>query len=131
MSTDDYGSSNASWLWIQTNAKEAIRIPILSGGNTAIFDYATGGPCFGAADLVFGPPKAAIMGGFAGPDMMDTSANAGSLRECSSSPGGAYDCPPNGSGWPFGKSKIVELEVYCNANVIPNKAGGGFTWWPF
>ena len=128
MSTDDYGSSNASWLWMQKSNK-AVRIPILSGGNTAIYDYATGGPCFGAADLQIGPPRAAVMGGFAGPDAMDTSVNAGSLKECKSAPGGAYNIPP--SGWPSGTSKIVELEVYCNANIKQSSSVSGNNWWPF
>lgn len=130
MSTDDYASSNAAFLWCQKNSK-AIQIPILSGGNTAIYDYATGGPCFGAADLQIGPPKAAIMGGFAGPDMMDASLNAGTLTECTTSIGGAYDVPPKGSSWPFGTSKIVEMEVYCNANINPGSAMAGSKWWPF
>lgn len=131
MSTDDYGSSNAAFLWMSSKNK-SIKVPILMGGNTAIYDYATGGPCFGAADLLIGPPKAAIMGGFAGPDMMDTSLNSGSLRECSSSPGGAYDCPPDNCGWPYGRSKIIELEVYCNLNVNPGSSmSGGSKWWPF
>lgn len=134
MSTDDYGSSNAAWLWCMSKGdSKPVRVPILRGGNTAIFDYATGGPCFGAADLVIGPPRAAVMGGFAGPDMEDTSVNAGNLRECTSSVGGAYDVPPR--GWPSGSSKAVEVEVYCNANVDPRSSsssgGGGFDWWPF
>jgi len=130
MSTDDYGSSNAAWLWTYKSSKP-VKVPILSGGNTAIYDYATGGPCFGAADLQIGPPKAAVMGGFAGPDMEDTSINSGNLKECLSSPGGAYDAPPNGASWPYGSSKLVELEVYCNANINPGSSVSGAGWWPF
>lgn len=103
---------------------------IYSIGNAAIFDYATGGPCFGAADLVIGEPKAAVMGGFAGPDMMDTSANAGSLREGRSSIGGSYDPI---KGWPArGGFQLVQLEVYCNAAISDYSSGGsGPSWWPF
>ena len=64
-STDDYSSSSNAWLWFQQNNKN-VRVPILQGGNAAIFDYATGGPWFGSADLLIGSPQAAVMGGFAG-----------------------------------------------------------------
>ena len=128
MSTDDYGSSNAAFLWFEQGGK-AVRCPVLSGGNAAIFDYATGGPNFGAADLCIGKPQAAVMGGFAGPDAEDLSASSGNLREGNSSPGGAYDMQ---RGWPVGgKFGIVEVEVYCNGNIKPSGSGGGFKLWPF
>mmetsp|Transcript_29221 Transcript_29221/g.64434 ORF Transcript_29221/g.64434 Transcript_29221/m.64434 type:complete len:270 (-) Transcript_29221:40-849(-) len=130
MSTDDYGSSNAAFLWYESGGK-AVRCPVLSGGNAAIFDYATGGPNFGAADLVIGSPRAAVLGGFAGPDAEDISTSAGNLREGSSNAGGAYDIP---RGWPVrGSFDIVEIEVYCNGNISPSGggAGGGFKLWPF
>ena len=99
---------------------------------TAIFDYATGGPNFGAADLVIGSPRAAILGGFAGPDTEDITASAGNLREGSSNAGGAYDIPRN---WPArGNFGIVEVEVYCNDNISRSTGGGGgggFKLWPF
>ena len=101
--------------------------PSFNIGNAAIFDYATGGPCFGAADLHIGSPKAAIMGGFAGPGMEDTKINAGNLREGFSSPGGAYDAP---RGWPAkGKFLLAEVEVYVNADVRKDDVAAG--WWPF
>lgn len=130
MSTDDYGSSNAAFLWFDKGG-EAVKCPILKGGNTAIFDYATGGPNFGSADLIIGSPKAAVMGGFAGPDMEDLSLNAGDLRQGSSAVGGAYDFI---SGWPVrGDFRVVEVEVYCNNNIKPSGGGGGggFSLWPF
>eukprot|EP00563_Minutocellus_polymorphus_P000265 CAMPEP_0181026074 /NCGR_PEP_ID=MMETSP1070-20121207/3442_1 /TAXON_ID=265543 /ORGANISM="Minutocellus polymorphus, Strain NH13" /LENGTH=273 /DNA_ID=CAMNT_0023103235 /DNA_START=22 /DNA_END=843 /DNA_ORIENTATION=+ len=127
-STDDYGASNAAFLWYDKGGS-AVACPVLSGGNAAIFDYATGGPNFGAADLVIGRPQAAVLGGFAGPDAEDISVAAGNLREGSSSAGGAYDVP---NGWPVrGKFGVVEIEVYCNANVKPTGGGGGFSLWPF
>jgi hypothetical protein len=128
-STDDYGASNAAFLWFDKGGGSAVRCPVLSGGNAAIFDYATGGPNFGAADLVIGSPQAAVLGGFAGPDMEDTSITAGNLREGSSSPGGAYVVP---NGWPArGKFGVAEIEVYCNGNIKPSGGGGGFSLWPF
>jgi hypothetical protein len=67
------------------------------------------------------------MGGFAGPDMMDSTINAGNLKEGSSSLGGAYDFV---KGWPVGgKFQLAELEVYCNANVKKDAPSAG--WWPF
>jgi len=132
MSTDDYGSSNAAFLWYENGKGEGIKCPVLAGGNAAVFDYATGGPCFGSSDLQIGSPKAAVMGGFAGPDMMDTSINAGDLREGSSSPGIAYEVVGK-SGWPVrGTFRIAEVEVYCNGNIVPSSGGGGTpSWWPF
>lgn len=83
------------------------------------------------ADLKIGEPKAAVMGGFTGPGMEDTSVNAGNLKQGSSSVGGAYEDVQN--DWPIrGKFQLVELEVYCNANIKPTGgADGGFKLWPF
>ena len=60
MSTDDYGSSNAAFLWFEGSGSSVtpLKVPVLSGGGACIFDYATSGPCFGASDLVIGPPQA-------------------------------------------------------------------------
>jgi len=122
MSCDDYANSNAAFLWFDKNGK-ATRCPILPGGNTAIFDFATAGPTFGAADLCFGPPRAAVMGGFAGPDMENSSSVAGSLKKGKSSVGGAYDYV---NGWPVaGEFQLAEVEVYCNLNVGKRRGGGG------
>lgn len=110
-STDDYYSSTAAFLWCYGKGKKIIKLPILPGGNCAIFDYATSGPCFGAADLFIGIPKAAIMGGFTGPDMEDISKSAGSLRQCKSSVGATYDY---NNAWPIrGSARLSEVEVYC------------------
>jgi len=130
MSTDDYCNSNAAFLWFEKGNNDAVRSPILSGGNAAIFDYATGGPNFGAADLVIGAPQAAVMGGFAGPDMEDMSINAGNLKTGSSSPGGAYEAM---SAWPIkGSFQLAEVEVYCNAKIkATGTNSGGPSWWPF
>ena len=155
-STDDYYSSNAAFLWFAQGNKPK-KCPVLTGGkselivglvfcsfisdfclvyvyftgNAAVFDYATGGPCFGAADLIIGEPKAAIMGGFAGPDVMDTSVNAGSLKEGRCSVGGTYNVD-RATSWPVrGNFQLVQLEVYCNANVADISSGSGPSWWPF
>jgi hypothetical protein len=101
-------------------------VPFVFSGNAAIFDYATGGPCFGASDLCFGSPKAAVLGGFAGPDMMDTRINAGNLREASCSMGGAYSFS---NDWPArGRVQLAEVEVYCNSKIRKDSLTSG---WPF
>jgi hypothetical protein len=114
-STDDYYLSSAAFLYYLLGNKR-ITFPVLAGGNAAVFDYATAGPCFGAADLLIGPPLAAVMGGFAGPDMEDTSKGAGDLRQCKSSVGGTYDASTGYRGWPVkGGAQLVEVEVYCRS----------------
>mmetsp|Transcript_29833 Transcript_29833/g.70942 ORF Transcript_29833/g.70942 Transcript_29833/m.70942 type:complete len:227 (+) Transcript_29833:193-873(+) len=95
-STDDYYSSNSAFLWFERNGK-CVKCPILTGGNTAIYDYSTGGPNFGSADLVIGKPKAQVMGGFSGPSLENLSTNAGDLRKGKSSVGSCYDYR---KGWP-------------------------------
>lgn len=125
-SSDDYSASSNAWLWFEHRGKN-VKVPILQGGNAAIFDYATGGPCFGSSDLVIGGPKAAVMGGFAGPDMDDVSINAGDLRECNSNLGSAYEYV---NGWPCrGRIRILEVEVYVNTAI--DKLGGRKSWWSF
>ncbi|KAL7440511.1 hypothetical protein ACHAXM_007245 [Skeletonema potamos] len=121
-STDDYSNSNNAFLWFEKNGK-GVKLPILAGGNTAIYDIASAGPTFGAADLCLGPPKAAVMGGFTGPSVENTSSVAGSLKKGKSSVGGCYDFV---KGWPvFGEFSVVEVEVYCNARVGKRTPYGG------
>jgi hypothetical protein len=127
LSTDDYGNSNSAFLWFRTGGgRKVARCPILPGGNAAIFDYATGGPNFGASDLCIGPPRAAVLGGFAGPDAEDSESIAGDLRRGKSSVGGAYEYV---GGWPVaGEFRLVEVEVWCNANAgrrTTRYSGGG------
>lgn len=114
-STDDYYTSSSAFLWcLASSNNKVVKLPVLAGGNCAVFDYATSGPCFGAADLLIGPPRAAILGGFAGPDAEDLSSSAGTLRQCRSSVGSTYDFHP---AWPVrGATRLVDVEVYA----IPN-----------
>lgn len=123
-STDDYYDSTTAFLWCLSSAggrgsSSIIKFPVLSGGNAAIFDYATAGPCFGSSDIVIGQAQAPIMGGFAGPDMENTAANAGDLRQGKVTPGIAYKIDER---WPaFGSVSLLEVEVYCNAGVGQQK----------
>ena len=118
-STDDYYISSAAFLWCLKGgggSGTVVKLPVLPGGgnNAAVFDYATSGPCFGAADLQIGPPAAAVLGGFAGPDPEDLSNSAGDLRQCTSSVGATYRYDP---AWPArGSVRLVEVEVYAIAN---------------
>ena len=129
-SSDDYSNSNAAFLWFEKGNNQGIICPVLQGGNAAVFDYATGGPQFGSSDLIIGPPQAAVMGGFAGPDMEDTSINAGNLKQGSSAGCFAYE---SANGWPRGTHRFVEVEIYCNGNITPASSSnsGGFNLWPF
>jgi hypothetical protein len=124
-SSDDYGNSNNAFLWFEKNGK-GVRLPILTGGNTAIYDIASAGPTFGAADLCIGPPRAAVMGGFTGPSVENTRSVSGNLQQGKSSVGGCYNFV---KGWPVvGKFSLVEVEVYCNARAekrSPYGGGGG------
>jgi TLD len=114
-STDDYYSSSAAFLWCLKGDGGVVKLPVLAGGNCSVFDYATSGPCFGAADLMIGLPQAAVMGGFAGPDAEDIAKSAGNLRQCKSAVGSTYDYDP---AWPVrGVMQLVEVEVYCIANA--------------
>lgn len=124
--TDDYYLSNAAFLWhapsgfLGMGGSKAVKSPILAGSNAAVYDYAAGGPNFGSDDLVIGEPQAAVMGGFAGPDMEDTSANAGDLRRGRCSFSGAYKFA---SGWPArGRFSLAEVEVYCNVGSAKKKS---------
>lgn len=113
-STDDYYTSSAAFLWCKSKGS-IVKFPVLAGGNAAVFDYATAGPCFGTQDLQLGPPQAAIMGGFAGPDMEDIGANAGDLRKGKASIGFTYS---SDTRWPArGNFALSDVEVYCNADL--------------
>ncbi|KAL7539343.1 hypothetical protein ACHAXR_009227 [Thalassiosira sp. AJA248-18] len=122
MSSDDYGNSNAAFLWFEKGGK-TMKCPILPGGNTAIYDFASGGPNFGAADFCIGPPRAAVMGGFTGPDVENSESVAGNLRKGRSSVGGAYEFQ---KGWPVaGEFQLAEVEVWCNLNAGRRRSSRG------
>jgi hypothetical protein len=112
-STDDYTTATTAFLWCLGRAGSSVvaKYPVLPG-SPAVFDYATSGPCFGAADLVIGPPQAAILGGFAGPDMQNLSLASGSLRKANILPGQAYCTDKR---WPVRGYNVLlqEVEVYC------------------
>lgn len=112
-SSDDYYSSTTAFLFVIEGSRTIRKYPVLRGGgaNAAVFDYATGGACFGTEDFLLGPPKAAVLGGFAGPDLENTSTNAGDLRQGVSNFAVTY---ARDSKWPVrGRFGVNEVEVYC------------------
>ncbi|KAJ6703971.1 INTERFERON-INDUCED PROTEIN 44 [Salix viminalis] len=68
-STDDYYDTFDAFLfyWTDTENVDPVILPKVGGSGAALFDYARGGPQFGADGLLIGPPLAPVMGGFAGP----------------------------------------------------------------
>jgi len=67
---DDYRYSSNAFLFCQ-KGNQWVQCPVAGSGETAIYDFARGGPQFGT-DLVIGRPLTPTMGGFAGPDMENT-----------------------------------------------------------
>ena len=132
MSSDDYGSSvNAFIFFVAGDDDAPTRCPALGNGDGAVYDYAKGGPTFGAADLVIGRPKSSVMGGFSGPDTEDTSIGQGSLRTATSSPGGAYE---RHAAWPAAEiaaGELREVRAWVNADVRPAGEASSPSWWPF
>lgn len=88
-STDDYYDTFDAFLfyWIDNETTKPIMLPKVGGSGAALFDYARGGPQFGADGLLIGPPLAPVMGGFAGPD---TNSGIGDLRQAKSRSGLSY-----------------------------------------
>ena len=69
-STDDYRASPRAFLFCsfaplgdEADGRVWQKCAVLGPGDVAIFDYARGGPQFGAADLIIGKPLTPVMGG--------------------------------------------------------------------
>ncbi|XP_054810819.1 uncharacterized protein LOC129312208 [Prosopis cineraria] len=117
-STDDYYDTFDAFLFywpdIQT---QPIVLPKVGGSGAALFDYARGGPQFGADGLLIGPPLAPVMGGFAGPD---TNSGIGDLRQAKSRLGLSYAKREDGKKSLFGdesKATLEEVEVFCSPQI--------------
>lgn len=108
-STDDYTTSTTAFLFCVTAPGRVQKYKVQAGG-PALFDYASAGPCFGTTDLLIGPPQAAVLGGFAGPNMENEPL--GSLQMANILPGQTYDTDER---WPVRgyKIRLQEVEVYC------------------
>jgi hypothetical protein len=118
-STDDYYDTFDAFLfyWIDNEKIEPIILPKIGGSGAALFDYARGGPQFGADGLLIGPPLAPVMGGFAGPD---TNSGIGDLRQAKSRLGLSYAKRKDGKESLFGdvnKATLEEVEVFCSPQI--------------
>ncbi|KAL2474463.1 hypothetical protein Adt_35199 [Abeliophyllum distichum] len=119
-STDDYYDTFDAFLfyWAQKNDQnEPFVLPKIGGSGAALFDYARGGPQFGADGLLIGPPLAPVMGGFAGPD---TNSGIGDLRQAKSRLGLSYGKRPDGKESLFGdesKAILDEVLVFCSPQI--------------
>ncbi|KFK44993.1 hypothetical protein AALP_AA1G330100 [Arabis alpina] len=117
-STDDYYDTFDAFLfyWLD-DSDDPIVLSKVGGSGAALFDYARGGPQFGADGLLIGPPLAPVMGGFAGPD---TNSGIGDLRMAKSRLGLSYAKRKDGKESIFGDESKVTLDdvlVFCNPYI--------------
>jgi hypothetical protein len=99
------------------NDEDPIILPKIGGSGAALFDYARGGPQFGADGLLIGPPLTPVMGVFAGPD---ASTGIGDLRQAKSRLGLSYAKRHDGKESLFGdesRAAIVEVQVFCSPQI--------------
>ncbi|KAF0896745.1 hypothetical protein E2562_027270 [Oryza meyeriana var. granulata] len=118
-STDDYYDTLDAFLfyWPEAAAAAPVMLPKVGGSGAALFDYARGGPQFGADGLLIGPPLTAVMGVFTGPD---SSAGVGDLRSARSRLGLSYARRPDSKESLFGDETRVELDevlVFCSPQI--------------
>ncbi|WCJ20660.1 hypothetical protein M5689_002879 [Euphorbia peplus] len=118
-STDDYYDTFDAFLfyWTQNDNSDPILLPKVGGSGAALFDYARGGPQFGADGLLIGPPLAPVMGGFAGPD---TNSGIGDLRQAKSRLGLSYAKRADGKESIFGdesRAILEEVQVFCSPYI--------------
>ncbi|KMZ57517.1 hypothetical protein ZOSMA_85G00840 [Zostera marina] len=115
-STDDYYDTLDAFLFYWKDAQNPsppVVLKKVGGSGAALFDYARGGPQFGADGLLIGPPLAPVMGGFAGPD---TNSGVGDLTQAKSRLGLSYARRKDGKDSLFGddrKAQIIEIQVFC------------------
>jgi len=108
-SSDDYSGGPNAFLFVYPSAADAepAVLGLVGGSDAAVFDFARGGPQWGADGLVIGPPTASVMGGMAGPDgIVD---GRGSLREAKSRLGLTYKKTPGGGRSLFGEDSEATL----------------------
>ncbi|RWW31540.1 hypothetical protein GW17_00003826 [Ensete ventricosum] len=122
-STDDYYDTFDAFLfyWKEAGGSSAVDDPVVlpkvGGSGAAIFDYARGGPQFGADGLLVGPPLTPVMGVFTGPD---SSSGVGDLRQAKSRLGLSYAKRDDGKESVFGdvpKATLVEVQVFCSPQI--------------
>jgi len=97
-SSDDYAASFTAFLFCwPKKGEECVKLGKVGGSEAAVFDFARGGPQWGADALIIGPPRAPVMGGMSGPDS-PTGGGAGDLRTAKSRLGQAYEMVPSQFG---------------------------------
>ncbi|WVZ53072.1 hypothetical protein U9M48_004060 [Paspalum notatum var. saurae] len=99
------------------NDAPPVVLPKVGGSGAALFDYARGGPQFGADGLLIGPPLTAVMGVFTGPD---SSAGVGDLRRARSRLGLSYARRADGKESLFGdesRAELAEVLVFCSPQI--------------
>ncbi|PKA66762.1 hypothetical protein AXF42_Ash003417 [Apostasia shenzhenica] len=120
-STDDYYDTFDAFLfyWMEdaVASYRPIVLPKIGGSGAALFDYARGGPQFGADGLLIGPPLAPVMGGFAGPD---SNFGVGDLRRAKSRLGLSYARRKDGKESIVGdeiRADLAEVMVFCSPYI--------------
>lgn len=117
-STDDYYDSLEPFLFYwEEDGRGPVMLKKVGGSGAALFDYARGGPQFGADGLLIGAPLAPVMGGFSGPD---TNSGVGILTKGKSRLGLSYAKRPDGKDSIFGNDRyatIREVEVFCSPAI--------------
>eukprot|EP00250_Pteridium_aquilinum_P028399 c37087_g1_i1 orf=654-1448(-) len=117
-STDDYYDSLEPFLFYwEEDGRAPVVLRKVGGSGAALFDYARGGPQFGADGLLIGPPLAPVMGGFSGPD---TNSGVGVLTQGKSRLGLSYAKRTDGKDSIFGNDRyatICEVEVFCSPAI--------------
>ncbi|GLT81233.1 hypothetical protein SLA2020_526280 [Shorea laevis] len=119
-STDDYYDTFDAFLFCwpeDEQTDDPIILPKVGGSGAALFDYARGGPQFGADGLLIGPPLAPVMGAFTGPD---TNSGVGDLRQAKSRLGLSYAKRKDGKESLFGdefKATLEEVQVFCSPQI--------------
>ncbi|KAJ4819130.1 Interferon-induced protein 44 [Rhynchospora pubera] len=124
-STDDYYDTFDAFLFYwkdpstegAKNDEDPIILPKIGGSGAALFDYARGGPQFGADGLLIGPPLTPVMGVFTGPD---ASTGIGDLRQAKSRLGLSYAKRHDGKESIFGdegKAALSEVQVFCSPQI--------------
>lgn len=125
LSSDDYKESDSDFLFVaqgNTFARAADTVAIVekTGGVGPVFDYARGGPQWGATPpgLVIGPPLSPVSGGITGLDAEDTAL--GTLRTAKSTlgkNGSQYAYTSNNEDSLFGDGvrevQLSDVVVFC------------------
>eukprot|EP00873_Tetraselmis_striata_P018758 jgi/Tetstr1/439022/TSEL_027514.t1 len=102
----------------------------VGGPEAAMFDYARGGPQWGACVLIIEPPQAPGMGGMSGPDSPTSDGRRGRPAAKSTSNGQAYETVPDeyadcsSFGGSAVEAKLREVQRQCQHSNDNDSKGG-------